>query len=295
MEADERIEPTRHEVFDKLAQTVSILRAPNGCPWDREQTHESIASDLVGEAYEAVAAIEDGDSAHLREELGDVLLQVLMQSQIASDAGEFTIDDVIADVDAKMVRRHPHVFGEEEACRAAGLDVAAMKTGNDVLPVWDQIKLQEKRKKNQARAQRRRQAGLDPEAPEGLLDDVPRTQPALMQAQEISRKTARLGFEWDTTQDVWEKVDEEVREFRDAQPQSSDAELEMGDVLFCVVNVARKEGIDAETALRRTCAKFRSRWSFMEDEARKGGTDITDTGKAGLERLWQNAKAHEKD
>lgn len=284
-------EDTRnHPSFDRFVQTIATLRAPDGCPWDREQTHRSIAQNMLEEAYEAVAAIEEDDIEHLREELGDVLLQVVLQAQIATEAGEFTIDDIIEDIDAKMLRRHPHVFGMQKALAAAGLDPSGIETGADVLPLWDLIKAHEKKLKEEERAKKRRAAGLDPDAPAGQLDDVPRTQPALMQAQEVSRKTARLGFEWDTTDDVWDKFDEEVVEFKEALSGSAEAELEMGDMLFCLVNVARKEGIDAETALRRTCEKFRRRWSAMEESTREQGIGITDCGTEQLEDLWQEAK-----
>lgn len=163
-----------HPDFDAFVETIAHLRAPDGCPWDREQTHGSIASNMIEEAYEAVDAIEAADTAHLREELGDVLLQVVLQSQIAADAGEFTIDDVCRDVNAKMVRRHPHVFGEVQASDA-----------NEVLDLWDQVKLQEKEAA----------AGDAEPAEAGLLDGVPRSFPALMQAQKISRKAAATGFE----------------------------------------------------------------------------------------------------
>lgn len=280
----------KHPSFDRFVQTIAALRAPDGCPWDREQTHGSIAQNMIEEAYEAVAAIEEGDPEHLREELGDVLLQVVLQAQIAADAGEFTIDDVVEDVDAKMLRRHPHVFGTQKAFEAAGLDPSGIETGEDVLPLWDLIKIHEKKLKEESRARKREAAGLDPDAPVGQLDDVPCTQPALMQAQEISRKTARLGFEWETTADVWDKLDEEIAEFKDAPRGSGEAELEMGDMLFCLVNVARKESIDAETALRRTCEKFRSRWSAMEESARAQGYSVTECGTERLENLWQEAK-----
>ena len=170
--------PEHHPAFDQFVATISALRAPDGCPWDREQTHSSIAHNMIEEAYEAVDAIEAGDVAHMREELGDVLLQVVLQSQIAADAGEFDIEDVAADVDAKMVRRHPHVFGDEAAAGAS-----------EVLNLWDKVKLQEKQAADQAGEDN----GSEP--PAGLLDGVPVSFPALMQAQKISRKAAAAGFE----------------------------------------------------------------------------------------------------
>ena len=190
--------PADHPSFNQFVATISALRAPDGCPWDREQTHVSISHNMIEEAYEAVCAIEEEDVAHLREELGDVLLQVVLQSQIAADAGEFTIDDVCADVNAKMVRRHPHVFGSVEASNAS-----------EVLDVWDQVKLAERQATGGA-------DGSGASEPEGLLDGVPRTFPALMEAQKISRKAAAVGFEWDSIEDVWDKVAEEKAELIEA-------------------------------------------------------------------------------
>lgn len=262
--------PLAGETFAAFVDTIAALRAPNGCPWDREQTHESIARNMIEEAYEAVDAIEQHDAAHLREELGDVLLQVVLQSQIAADAGEFTVADVCRDVNAKMIRRHPHVFGET----AAG-------SAEDVLSIWDNVKLAEKSA-----------ADAQAEEPEGLLDSVPVSFPALLQAYKISRKAVAVGFEWDTVEDVWAKVEEEIAEFKQAC-RSDDAqakELEFGDVLFSLVNVARKEGIDAETALRATCRKFRERWAFMEGAAWGQGKRIEELDMDEMQQLWDQAK-----
>ena len=258
------------ETFAAFVDTIAALRAPNGCPWDREQTHESIARNMIEEAYEAVDAIEQHDAAHLREELGDVLLQVVLQSQIAADAGEFTVADVCRDVNAKMIRRHPHVFGE-----------AAAGSAEEVLSIWDNVKLAEKSA-----------ADAQAEEPEGLLDSVPVSFPALLQAYKISRKAVAAGFEWDTVEDVWAKVEEEIAEFKQAccsdDPQAK--ELEFGDVLFSLVNVARKEGIDAETALRATCRKFRERWAFMEGAAWGQGKRIEELDMDEMQQLWDQAK-----
>lgn len=205
-----------------------------------------------------------------REELGDVLLQVVLQSQIAADAGEFTVADVCRDVNAKMIRRHPHVFGE-----------AAAGSAEDVLSIWDNVKLAEKSA-----------ADAQAEEPEGLLDSVPASFPALLQAYKISRKAVAAGFEWDTVEDVWAKVEEEIAEFKQAC-RSYDAqakELEFGDVLFSLVNVARKEGIDAETALRATCRKFRERWAFMEGAAWGQGKRIEELDMDEMQQLWDQAK-----
>lgn len=262
--------PLAGETFAAFVDTIAALRAPNGCPWDREQTHESIARNMIEEAYEAVDAIEQHDAAHLREELGDVLLQVVLQSQIAADASEFTVVDVCRDVNAKMIRRHPHVFGE-----------AAAGSAEDVLSIWDNVKLAEKSA-----------ADAQAEEPEGLLDSVPVSFPALLQAYKISRKAVAAGFEWDTVEDVWAKVEEEIAEFKQAC-RSDDAqakELEFGDVLFSLVNVARKEGIDAETALRATCRKFRERWAFMEGAAWGQGKRIEELDMDEMQQLWDQAK-----
>lgn len=262
--------PLAGETFAAFADTIAALRAPNGCPWDREQTHESIARNMIEEAYEAVDAIEQHDATHLCEELGDVLLQVVLQSQIAADAGEFTVADVCRDVNAKMIRRHPHVFGE-----------AAAGSAEDVLSIWDNVKLAEKSA-----------ADAQAEESEGLLDSVPASFPALLQAYKISRKAVAAGFEWDTVEDVWAKVEEEIAEFKQAC-RSDDVqakELEFGDVLFSLVNVARKEGIDAETALRATCRKFRERWAFMEGAAWGQGKRIEELDMDEMQQLWDQAK-----
>lgn len=277
-----------HPAFDEFVATIEALRSPDGCPWDKVQTHKSISGNMVEEAYEAVDAIEADDTPHMLEELGDVLLQVVLQSQIAADAGEFSIDDVCRTVNEKIVRRHPHVFGELEAGDA-----------NEVLDVWDKIKMAEKEAADAAGG-----------APESLLDGVPKSFPALKQAQKISRKAASAGFEWDDVDDVWAKVDEEIAELKAAYataPKSANGkvdaaadpaaaaavELEVGDVLFSLVNVARKMGVQAEEALRATCGKFRTRWAFMEGAAAGQGRRVEDLSMEEMEELWQMSKALE--
>ena len=293
-----------------LIEIIKRLRAPDGCPWDRKQTHKSVRGHLVEECAELLEAIDNDDDNGMREELGDVLLQVVLQSQIAADAGEFTIDDVCADINAKMIRRHPHVFGGAFADDASA-----------VLGLWEQVKLAEKEAADDA-------ADAAGDAREGLLDGVPTSFPALMQAQKISRKAVAAGFEWDTLDDVWAQVDEEVAELKEAYaaapkgskgkisvtgalpagegaPACGDGaktpeelvtavELEFGDVLFALVNVARKMGVDGENALRATCAKFRSRWAYMEQQAWAQGRSIEDLSTEEQERLWQQAKASER-
>ena len=196
--------PTTHPEFDRLVRTMWRLRQPDGCPWDREQTHRSITKHLVEEAYEAVEAIEADDREHLIEELGDVLEQVVLHAQIAADEGAFTIDDVVRSLNEKLVRRHPHVFGEH----------AAAGDGGEVQDIWDDVKAVE------------RAAQGEGDAPQGLLDSVPRSLPALMQAQKISKRAAKAGFEWDTIADIWDKVAEERAEFEREEPGSDARALE---------------------------------------------------------------------
>lgn len=260
------------EEMQSLVETIWRLRQPDGCPWDRKQTHESIGKNMIEEAYEALDCIEAGDEAHLREELGDVLMQVVLHAQIAADAGAFTMADVARDINGKLIRRHPHVFGE---CSADSAD--------EVLVIWDSVKLAEKGAKDADAAE----AG---ERPEGLLEGVPRSLPALMEAQKVSRKAASAGFEWETVADVWDKVAEERAEFEAEAPGTAERELEFGDLLFALVNVARKEGIDAESALRASTAKFRERWAAMENAAYEGGVSLESLTTEQLNSLWDEVK-----
>jgi tetrapyrrole methylase family protein / MazG family protein len=252
--------------FDELVEVIARLRSPEGCPWDREQTHRSIAKNMVEEAYEAVHEIETDNVAGLREELGDVLLQVVLHAQIAADSRDFTIDDVVAGITAKLIRRHPHVFGEAQAGSAS-----------EVLANWDEIKRSEKADKGG-----------------GLLEGVPGSLPALMLAQTISRKVVAAGFEWESLEGVWAKVHEELDELKAAEPGTPEAAGEIGDLLFTIVNLARKQGIDAETALRSTCDKFKTRWAHMEQSAADEGMDISKYSLGEQEALWQRAKERER-
>ena len=264
--------PSAHPEFDRLVRTMWRLRQPDGCPWDREQTHRSITKHMVEEAYEAVEAIKAGDDAHLAEELGDVLEQVVLHAQIAADEGAFSIDDVIHGLNEKLVRRHPHVFGEHVA---AG-------DGNEVQDIWDEVKAAE-----------RAASGEKDERPQGLLDSVPRALPALMQCQKISKRAAKAGFEWPDVAAVWDKVAEERAEFEREAPGSSERAAEFGDLLFSLVNVARWEGIDAEEALAHANRKFRARWARMEALAREDGADLEDLGTGRMNELWDRAKEEE--
>ena len=272
--------PQTHPEFDRLVRTIWRLRQEDGCPWDKEQTHQSISKNMIEEAYEAVEAIAEGSPEHLEEELGDVLEQVVLHSQIEADSGAaggdvdrtagFDIDDVCRALNQKLVRRHPHVFGPE-----AGSTSSAAA----VLDVWESVKAEE------------RASVEDAVHTGGLLDSVPQSLPALMQAQKISKRAAKMGFEWASVADVWDKVAEERAEF-DAEASGTQQKTdEFGDILFALINVARWEGIDAEEALMSACRKFRARWSYMEKAAAEKGF-LLDEKPELQEDLWQEAKRH---
>lgn len=262
--------PRRHRAFDRLVRTIWRLRQDDGCPWDKAQTHRSLAACLLEEAYEAVDAIEADDVGHLREELGDMLEVVLLNAQIAEDEGEFTLDEVCDAINEKVVRRHPHVFGE---VRATSPEAA--------LGVWDAVKRQE------------REARAATDGPPGLLDSVPTSLPALIQCQKISQRAARVGFDWEDARAAWEKVTEERDEFEREQRGSEGARDEFGDILFALVNVARHEGIDAEAALAASNRKFRRRWAAVERMARSAGRDAERLSAEELNALWDRVKADE--
>ena len=276
--------PGEHPEFDRLVRTIWRLRQPDGYPWDRVQTHASISKNMIEEAYEAVQCIADDDETHLREELGDVLMQVLLHAQIAADGGvaggtdgAYDIDDVCRELNEKLVRRHPHVFGDPA-------EVGAVDSAGQVLDIWDSVKKDE-----------REAAGAgDAEAVPGLLDSVPVSLPALMQAQKISKRAAKAGFDWDSVEAVWAKVAEERAEYEAEEPGSDAAAEEFGDILFALVNVARKQGVDAEEALAASNRKFRRRWVRVEALARElDGTDASDESTVRLNELWDQAKSEE--
>ena len=276
--------PGEHPEFDRLVRTIWRLRQRDGCPWDRVQTHASISKNMIEEAYEAVQCIADDDETHLREELGDVLMQVLLHAQIAADGGvaggtdgAYDIDDVCRELNEKLVRRHPHVFGDPA-------EVGAVDSAGQVLDIWDSVKKDE-----------REAAGAgDAEAVPGLLDSVPVSLPALMQAQKISKRAAKAGFDWDSVEAVWAKVAEERAEYEAEEPGSDAAAEEFGDILFALVNVARKQGVDAEEALAASNRKFRRRWVRVEALARElDGTDASDESTVRLNELWDQAKSEE--
>ena len=259
---------------------MARLRAPGGCPWDREQTHATLRTYLIEEAYEVLDAMESADDAKFAEELGDLLLQVLFHAQIAQEEGRFTICDVVREIYEKMLRRHPHVFGSVRA-----------KTAADVLRNWEQIKKQERKRqdgeKTNQLAERR--------APEdSLLDGVPRTLPALAEALQLTRKAARIGFDWHSVDGIFAKLQEETQELHhvlDAAPSdSARLEGELGDILFVAVNLARFLNIDPEIALKKTSAKFSRRFRMMERAAREQGMTLAKIPRADMESLWDEAK-----
>ena len=264
--------PGTHPEFDRLIRTIWRLRQPDGCPWDKVQTHESITKNMVEEAYEAVETIAHGDTEHLREELGDVLEQVVLHSQIAQDSGEFDIDDVCRELNEKLVRRHPHVFGDPAAA-------GAVDSAGQVLDIWDKVKKEEREGSDGVQA--------------GLLDSVPLSLPALMQCQKISKRAAKAGFEWESVADVWDQVQSERAEFEAEEHGSAKAAEEFGDILFALVNVARWEGIDAEEALAASNRKFRRRWTAMEEIARSEGFALDDQSTERLNELWRQVKQGE--
>jgi tetrapyrrole methylase family protein/MazG family protein len=249
--------------FESFAEIVAHLRAPNGCPWDREQTHESLRKHLLEESYEAIAAIDSGDFADMREEFGDLLLQVVLQSQIANEESQFNINQVIHGIHTKIVRRHPHVFGDVQLDGVQG-----------VLVNWEKLKEKER---------------SDQKVEKGLLDGVPTALPALSQAQEYQDRAARVGFDWPEIDGVLDKVREEIEEIKNAE---SDFELasEIGDLFFALVNVARWKSVDAESALRGTNLKFKKRFGYVEQTAKKQGKSLSEMTFEEMDAHWNEAK-----
>lgn len=263
--------------FEKLVILQARLRASNGCPWDREQTHSTLRTYLIEEAYEVLDALENGDDAKFADEMGDLLLQIVFHSQIAKEEDRFTVADVIRGVHEKMVRRHPHVFGEKRA-----------KNADEVLKNWEQIKQEERRAKGQA-------ASFVSKAPvkESLLDGIPRGLPALMEGFQLTRRAARIGFDWESTAGIFDKLDEETRELRRALAQGDSAEIEgeLGDLLFVGINLARFLKVDPEIAVKKANAKFSQRFREMEALAAARGTTLAAVTRPALEQLWEGAKS----
>jgi len=257
-------------LFERLLDVMIRLRAPDGCPWDRVQTRTSLKPYLIEEAYEVLEAIESGHSAPLQEELGDLLFQVVFHARLAEEQGEFTTADLLRQLIDKMVRRHPHVFGD-----------ASVGTAAEALAQWEAIKQREADERGQRRS---------------ILDGVPRALPALLRAQRVQSKAARVNFDWPDARAAWTKVEEEIREASEALA-SGDAHRireELGDALFSLVNVARLATLDAEEALHGAIEKFRQRFTDMEAELAARGTSVSAVAPDELERAWNAAKAEER-
>ena len=262
--------------FEKLLELMARLRAPEGCPWDREQTLESLRRYLIEETYEVVDAIERKDWTDLAEELGDVQLQIVFQAQIAEENGWFTIDDVLDHINEKLVRRHPHVFGAESA-----------ETAGEVLHRWEEIKAEEKRRKGASNV-------AEESGEATILGGVPQAQPAMVEARQLSKKAAKAGFEWRNHDEIVDKLREEIDELQAAEASENrgNQEEEIGDLLFLMVNVARRTGVDPELALKQANRKFRKRFGYIEQELRRKGASVEQTDVEEMEELWRQAKSH---
>ncbi len=253
--------------FARLVEIMRKLRSPDGCPWDREQNFDTIKPYLLEETYEVLDAIDERDFDGLKEELGDLLLQSVFFAQMASEEGRFDITGSLEAINSKLVRRHPHVFGGGDA-----------KTAADVTRRWEEIKAAEKPR------------------PEGLLSGVPRSTPALVEAQQIASRAAGIGFDWENIEQVFEKLHEELQELEGARQSADPAQLEdeVGDLLFVIVNIARFLKVNPEQALRKTNAKFRRRFAHVEQRIRESGKTLKEADLAEMESLWQEAKRRQK-
>ena len=268
--------------FEKLVAVQARLRAPKGCPWDREQTHQTLRTYLIEEAYEVLDALESGNDAKFAEEMGDLLLQIVFHSQIATEEKRFTVSDVIREIHDKMIRRHPHVFGATRA-----------KDSAEVLRNWEQIKAEERRS-NDKQGQ---PDGADTPAKEtSLLDGVSPGLPATLQGFQLTRKAARIGFDWENVEGVFEKLNEEAGEVKNALKTNDPkkAEEELGDLLFAAINLARFLKVDPEIALSRANAKFSQRFRAMERLARERGREFKELPREEMEALWNGTKRLER-
>ncbi|HEY2382270.1 MAG TPA: nucleoside triphosphate pyrophosphohydrolase [Terriglobia bacterium] len=261
--------------FEKLVEIMATLRGPAGCPWDKQQDFNSLKPMLVEEVYEVLEAIENNDPDGVSEELGDLLLHVVFHSQLGREAGQFDIDTVIGKISEKLVRRHPHVFGNESA-----------STPEEVIKNWEAIKAQEKAEKLKNRTPEQR----------SLLEGIPSKLPAIHEAHQISARVARVGFDWPDVEGIFDKLEEEVRELKEVIENDSEddkrarLEDEIGDMLFCIVNIARFLKIDSESALKRANRKFKSRFQYMERQLAGQGKSLDQTSLNEMEALWQKAK-----
>ncbi len=250
--------------FATLVDIIAKLRAPDGCPWDRKQTHKSLRENLLAECYEVLEALDEGDSAKLGDELGDLLMQIVLHAQIATEAGEFELGDVISNINTKLIHRHPHVFGAKK-----------VKDAEEVIHNWEVLKKEE------------REEGVS------MLESVPKSMPALGYAGEIQRRAAWVGFDWEDDSGVIDKLAEEVGEFKQAPSQEQRAR-EFGDLLFTLTNIARRLGIDLEAALREANRRFYKRFTYMEEVCRKRGLNLGDLSFDQQNALWEEAKKRVK-
>ncbi|MNE24166.1 Nucleoside triphosphate pyrophosphohydrolase [compost metagenome] len=257
----------RNRSFERLHEIVSILRSPEGCPWDREQTHQSIRKNFIEELYEALEAIDNDDPDGMQEEFGDVILQVMLHSQMEEEVGAFSVYDVIQSLNEKLIFRHPHVFGDQSATDSA-----------EALGNWEQMKAEEKRRKGTER--------------KSVLDGIPPDLPALMKAYKLQKKASKVGFDWDELEPMLSKIEEELSELREAIASKDKEEqaAELGDLLFAVVNASRFIQADPEEALTRTNIKFRSRFAYIEEQLRISGKDFDQTDLTEMDRWWEEAK-----
>ena len=246
--------------FSTLVDIIARLRGPDGCPWDRKQSHASLRECLLEECYEVLGALDEGDTGRLSAELGDLLMQVVLHSQIASEAGEFELADVISGITTKLIRRHPHVFGSVK-----------VRDADEVLVNWESLKKEERQKES------------------SMLDGVPGAMPALAYSQKVQWRVARVGFDWDDDEGVIDKLAEEVGEFRQAKNKKQ-KEAEFGDLLFTLANIARRQGIDLEAALRQANQRFYRRFACMEKLCRERGLNFAELSFDEQNKLWEEAK-----
>jgi tetrapyrrole methylase family protein/MazG family protein len=252
--------PKKLSQFATLVDIIAKLRAPDGCPWDRKQTHASLRENLLEEGYEVLAALDEGDSGKLCDELGDLLMQIVLHAQIAAEAGEFELGDVIRSITTKLIHRHPHIFGLQK-----------VKDAEEVAHNWEVLK------------------GEEREADTSILESVPKQMPALGYSQEVQRRAAQVGFDWEDVDGVIDKLVEEVGELKQAPSQEQMAK-EFGDLLFTLVNVARRQGIDTEAALREANRRFYKRFSYMEEVCRQRGLVFSKLSFDEQNTLWEEAK-----
>ncbi|MCI0468603.1 MAG: nucleoside triphosphate pyrophosphohydrolase [Nitrospirae bacterium] len=255
------------EDFDKLIDIMSALRSENGCPWDKEQTRESLKPFIIEETYEVIEAIDEGVPEKIKEELGDLLFQIIFHCQIAKELGEFTIQDMLKKIAEKMTLRHPHVFGNER-----------FETSEEVLKQWEDRKREEGKFR------------------ESILEGIPKVLPALVRAHRVQARAARVGFDWKRIDDVIEKLDEEIMEFKEALAKKEQAAIEdeLGDIFFSLVNISRFVSVNPEDALRKTISKFISRFHYIEMTAAENGRKLSEMTLEEMDAMWEAAKGYDR-